>query len=56
MDAVSQCIVLPTITKVQIISLINLLKVNGAKERWIDLAEVSKWARKNKVNILSQEG
>lgn len=24
---------------------IQVLKVNGAKERWIDLNEVSKWAR-----------
>ncbi|MDE9545357.1 excisionase [Xenorhabdus bovienii] len=35
---------------------VHVLKVNGAKERWIDLAEVSKWARKNKMNILSLEG
>ncbi|KFK95062.1 MULTISPECIES: hypothetical protein [unclassified Serratia (in: enterobacteria)] len=35
---------------------IHVLKVDGVKERWIDLAEVSKWARKNKDRLHSQEG
>ncbi|MDX7987823.1 excisionase [Xenorhabdus sp. 12] len=35
---------------------IHVLKVNGVKERWIDLVEVSKWARKNKMNTLYPEG
>ena len=28
---------------------VQVLKVDGVKERWIDLDEVSKWARKNKI-------
>ncbi len=39
MDAVSQCIVLPTITKVQIISLINLIRNNLT---WRDSSQQSK--------------
>lgn len=27
---------------------IQILKINGVKERWIDLSEVSKWARETK--------
>jgi hypothetical protein len=34
---------------------VHVLKVDGVKERWIDLTEVSKWARKNKDHYLSQE-
>lgn len=34
---------------------VQVLKVDGVKERWIDLTEVSKWARKNKDQYLSQE-
>ncbi|EJJ0154958.1 excisionase [Salmonella enterica] len=34
---------------------VHVLKVDGSKERWIDLTEVSKWARKNKDHYLSQE-
>lgn len=26
----------------------QVLKIDGVKERWIDLTEVSKWARKNR--------
>jgi len=33
---------------------IHVLKVDGVKERWIDLAEVSKWARKNRDPYLSR--
>lgn len=33
---------------------VHVLKVDGSKERWIDLAEVAKWARKNKDPYLSQ--
>lgn len=33
---------------------IHVLKVDGSKERWIDLTEVAKWARKNKDRFLSQ--
>lgn len=28
----------------------QVLKVDGVKERWIDLTEVSKWARGNRQN------
>lgn len=28
----------------------QVLKVNGVKERWIDLTEVSKWARGDRQN------
>ncbi|MFP7605005.1 excisionase [Serratia quinivorans] len=34
---------------------VHVLKVDGVKERWIDLTEVSKWARKNKDRLHSQE-
>ncbi|WP_103809121.1 excisionase [Escherichia coli] len=33
----------------------QVLNVEGSKERWIDLTEVSKWARKNKYPYHSQE-
>lgn len=29
---------------------IQVLKVEGVKERWIDLSEVAKWARQNRLN------
>ncbi|MBK0080091.1 excisionase [Kosakonia cowanii] len=29
---------------------VQVLKVEGVKERWIDLDEVSKWARQNRQN------
>ncbi|WP_354691061.1 excisionase [Phytobacter sp. RSE-02] len=35
---------------------VHVLKVDGSKERWIDLNEVAKWARKNKNPYPSQEG
>lgn len=35
---------------------VHVLKVDGSKERWIDLKEVEKWARKNKDLYLSREG
>ncbi|MEF9120514.1 excisionase [Escherichia coli] len=35
---------------------VQVLNVEGSKERWIDLTEVSKWARKNKYPYHSQEG
>lgn len=35
---------------------VHVLKVDGVKERWIDLKEIEKWARKNKDRYLSQEG
>ena len=28
----------------------QVLKVNGVKERWIDLSEVTKWARQNRLS------
>ncbi|CRL46033.1 hypothetical protein SGGMMB4_04259 [Sodalis glossinidius str. 'morsitans'] len=28
---------------------VQVLKIDGVKERWIDLSEVCKWARKNNV-------
>lgn len=28
---------------------IHVLKVEGVKERWIDLTEVTKWARQNNI-------
>lgn len=34
---------------------IHVLKVDGVKERWVDLMEISKWARKNKDHYLSLE-
>ncbi|EAA4816326.1 excisionase, partial [Shigella boydii] len=34
---------------------VHVLKVDGVKERWVDLMEISKWARKNKDHYLSQE-
>ncbi|EQC2568919.1 excisionase, partial [Escherichia coli] len=34
---------------------VHVLKVDGVKERWVDLMEVSKWARKNKDYYLCQE-
>ncbi len=34
---------------------VQVLNVEGSKERWIDLTEVSKWARKNKDHYLCQE-
>lgn len=34
---------------------VHVLKVDGVKERWVDLIEVSKWARKNKDYYLCQE-
>jgi hypothetical protein len=30
---------------------IQVLKVDGVKERWIDLSEVAKWARQNRQNF-----
>ena len=27
---------------------VHILKIDGVKERWIDLTEVTKWARKSK--------
>lgn len=33
---------------------VHVLKVDGVKERWIDLIEVSKWARKSRDPYLSQ--
>ncbi|HEA6329392.1 TPA: excisionase [Escherichia coli] len=33
---------------------VQVLNVEGSKERWIDLTEVSKWARKNKYPYHSQ--
>ena len=35
---------------------VHVLKVEGSKERWIDITEVKKWARKNKLNTHYQEG
>ncbi|EMD1718696.1 excisionase [Providencia stuartii] len=35
---------------------VHVLKVEGSKERWIDITEVNKWARKNKLNTHYQEG
>lgn len=35
---------------------IHVLKVEGSKERWIDIAEVNKWARKNKQATHYHEG
>lgn len=32
---------------------IQVLKVEGSKERWIDVTEVNKWARKNKMQHAS---
>lgn len=29
---------------------VQVLKVDGVKERWIDLSEVAKWARQNCLN------
>lgn len=29
---------------------VQVLKVPGVKERWIDLSEVAKWARQNRLN------
>jgi hypothetical protein len=29
---------------------VQVLKVEGVKERWIDLSEVAKWARQNRLN------
>ncbi|MCU6671854.1 MULTISPECIES: excisionase [Leclercia] len=29
---------------------VQVLKVEGVKERWIDLSEVAKWARKSRLN------
>lgn len=29
---------------------VQVLKVEGVKERWIDLSEVAKWARQNRKN------
>lgn len=34
---------------------VHVLKVDGSRERWIDLTEVAKWARKNKDRYRSQE-
>lgn len=34
---------------------VHVLKVEGSKERWIDVKEVNKWARKNKQDIYYQE-
>lgn len=28
---------------------VQVLKIEGAKERWIDLAEVARWARSSKI-------
>ncbi|MEI7407949.1 excisionase [Pectobacterium aroidearum] len=35
---------------------VHVLKVDGVKERWVDLAEVARWARKNKDQYHSQGG
>lgn len=35
---------------------IQVLKVDGVKERWIDLTEVAKWARHNKSQVSCLEG
>lgn len=35
---------------------VHVLKVDGSKERWIDLKEIANWARQNKDHYLSQEG
>ncbi|MEQ5728899.1 excisionase [Providencia alcalifaciens] len=29
---------------------VQVLKIEGSKERWIDLIEVNKWARQNKIS------
>ncbi|HBX8182294.1 TPA: excisionase, partial [Klebsiella pneumoniae] len=34
---------------------VHVLKVDGSKERWIDLKEIANWARQNKDLYLSQE-
>ncbi|EPM9779221.1 excisionase, partial [Escherichia coli] len=34
---------------------VHVLKVDGVKERWVDLMEITKWARKNKDHYLSLE-
>ncbi|WP_309228105.1 excisionase [Kosakonia sp. S42] len=33
---------------------VHVLKVDGSKERWIDLAEIARWTQKNKDPHLSQ--
>lgn len=35
---------------------VHVLKVDGSKERWIDITEVNKWARRNKQATHYQEG
>lgn len=35
---------------------VQVLKVEGSKERWIDVTEVNKWARKNKIQHASLGG
>ncbi|MBG5882796.1 excisionase [Providencia alcalifaciens] len=34
---------------------VQILKVDGSKERWIDIKEVNKWVRKNKQDTYYQE-
>lgn len=34
---------------------VHVLKVDGSKERWIDIKEVNKWVRKNKQDTYCQE-
>ncbi|MBC5791243.1 excisionase [Providencia sp. JUb39] len=34
---------------------VHVLKVDGSKERWIDIKEVNKWVRKNKQDTYYQE-
>lgn len=34
---------------------VHVLKVDGSKERWIDIKEVNKWVRKNKLDTYYQE-
>ncbi|EKQ7231412.1 TPA: excisionase [Klebsiella pneumoniae] len=35
---------------------VHVLKVDGSKERWIDLKEIANWARQNKDHYPSREG
>lgn len=34
---------------------LQVLKIDGVKERWIDLAEVNTWARGNRRELSSEE-
>lgn len=31
---------------------VHVLNIDGVKERWIDLEEVTKWARKNQLSLV----